>query len=89
MPSTLLSPLIWAGIGVFGSVGLLAMISPTRFTALTRGSNRWIDTNRLLEKLDTQVDVDKYILPFSRQLGLVVVIAVGVLAFVFANYMAG
>jgi hypothetical protein len=83
------SPGMWALLSVVGGIGLLAIISPSSFSALTTRSNLWIDTNKLVAALDKRVDVDRYILPFSRALGLAVVLAVAVIAILFSRYLPG
>jgi hypothetical protein len=79
-------PFAWALLALVATVGLVALVSPRRFTALTRGSSHWVDTDKILSKLDTRVDVDKYILPFSRPLGVAVLLSVGVIAYLLMKY---
>jgi hypothetical protein len=88
MPSTVLvaavpphlQPMIWIGLGMLAAVGLLAVISPSRFTALASRSGHWVDSEKYLRVLDKRIDVDKYVLPYSRWLGVAVLMAVGLLA---------
>jgi|GEM_PF-4789450 len=76
-------PVAWVGLGALSAVGLLALLSPRGFSALAARGSTWIDTNQLLSKLDTRVDVDHYVLPFSRLLGVAVLASVGALAYLF------
>jgi hypothetical protein len=77
-----LQPLLWIGLGVLAAVGLLAVISPSRFTALASRSGHWVDTEKYLRILDKRIDVDQYVLPYSRWLGVAVLLAIGLLALV-------
>lgn len=81
-----LVPVVWTLLGIFAAIGLLAVVSPGRFSTLTQHSSTWIDTNKLLSKLDTRVDIDKYVLPFSRALGVGVLLAVAIIAYLYWTY---
>lgn len=81
-----LAPFVWTLLGMFSAIGLLAVVSPRYFSTITNRSSTWVDTDKLLSTLDTRVDIDKYILPFSRILGVSVLIAVGIIAFLYLNY---
>ena len=81
-----LTPVVWTLLGICGAAGLLAFVSPQKFSSLTSHSNTWVDTNKFLETLDKRVDIDKYVLPFSRVLGFSVLIAVGVIAYLYLKY---
>lgn len=63
-----------------GIFGLIAVVSPSTFRALATGASQWVDASKALAFLDRRVDLDKYILPRSRLLGVAVLAAVGVLA---------
>jgi hypothetical protein len=67
---------IWALLGLFGAFGLTAVLSPRFFTVVATKSSTWIDVNKALAKLDKQVDIDRYVLPHSRLLGVAVITAV-------------
>ena len=75
-----LAPLAWVGLGMLAAVGLLAVVSPSRFTALASRSNQWVDSDKYLRVLDKRIEIDQYVLPYSRWLGLAVLLAVGLLA---------
>ena len=78
-----LAPVFWVALGFVALTGTVAVVSPKRFAALATRSNTWVDTNKLLEVFDRRVDVDHLVLPFSRVLGLAVLFAVGLLAFLY------
>ena len=78
-----LAPVFWLSLGALGLTGTVAVLSPKRFAALATRSNTWVDTNKLLEVFDRRVDVDHLVLPFSRVLGVAVLCAVGLLAFLY------
>jgi hypothetical protein len=73
-------PLAYGVLLFVGALGLVACISPSYFSALARRSDRWVDTNSALQKRDARVDVDAFVLPFARPLGVAVVAAVAFLA---------
>jgi hypothetical protein len=78
---------VWGTLGVIALIGLIAVVSPSRFAVLATRSGRWVDTNKLAEALDKRIDIDRYVLPFSRLLGVVVLIAVAVLTYVLIRYV--
>jgi hypothetical protein len=55
------------------------LLSPRLFQRIAAKGSHWIDTQRLIERLDRRYDVDHYILPHSRILGALVVASVVVL----------
>lgn len=75
-------PIVWTLIAGVGACGLLALLSPRLFSKLADVGNRWIDTSSALAKLDRRVDIDARVLPYSRWLGLAVVVSVALLAWV-------
>jgi hypothetical protein len=70
----------WLLLALSGSLGLMALISPRCFHRVSAAGSRWVDTTKLIERLDRRFDVDRYILPYSRVLGALVVASVAVLA---------
>jgi hypothetical protein len=77
---------MWAFLGIVGFLGLLALVSPTRFNALATRSGQWIDTSKLSAVVDKRIDVDRFVLPFSRLLGVAVLASVAVLAYVISKF---
>lgn len=83
--ASVLSPLtsiVGIALALVGLCGLIALASPRRFATLAGRGNRWIDTTSILAKLDTRVEVDARVLPYSRILGAVTIAAVVFLSFV-------
>jgi hypothetical protein len=78
--------ILWSTLGVLGAIGMVAILSPKCFEALASRGGRWVDTNKLAEVLDRRVDIDRYVLPFSRLLGAAVIASVAVLAYVVLRY---
>ena len=78
--------ILWSSLGVLGVLGMVAILSPKYFAAISSRSGRWVDTNKLAEVLDKRVDIDHYVLPFSRLLGAAVIASVAVLAYVVLRY---
>ncbi len=62
-------------LAIMGFIGLLAILSPRHFTAVSQASSQWVDTRRFWEMLDKQVDVDRVALRYCRSFGLLVVAA--------------
>ena len=77
---------LWTTLALLGLVGLIAVISPNRFQKLATRGGQWVDTNKLAEVLDKRVDIDRYVLPFSRLLGVAVILSVAVLSYVVLRY---
>ncbi len=75
-----LQPWLWMGIGVLAALGLLALVSPHRFSVLATRGGHWVDTDRFFAALDKRIDVDQYVLPFSRILGGAVLAAAALFA---------
>jgi hypothetical protein len=78
--------ILWGTLGLLGLIGVIAVFSPARFAKLATRSGRWVDTNKIVQVLDKRVDIDHYVLPFSRLLGVAVILSVGVLMFVLLKY---
>jgi len=77
---------VWVLLGIFAMFGLIALVAPGVFASLTRQSNRWVDTAKLLSTLDKRYDVDQFVLPYSRMLGAAVLVGVALLACVLGGY---
>jgi hypothetical protein len=78
--------ILWGTLAFLGLIGLIAIVSPRRFEKLATRSGKWVDTNKLAEVLDKRVDIDHYVLPFSRLLGVAVILSVAVLSYVVLRY---
>jgi hypothetical protein len=78
--------ILWGTLGLLGLIGAIAVVSPTVFAKLATRSGRWVDTNKIVQVLDKRVDIDHYVLPFSRLLGVAVIASVAVLVFVLLKY---
>ena len=85
--SASLKPVLLAVFVMCGIAGVVALVSPRRFSTLARGSNRWIDTKRVLESLDRRVDIDHFVLPYTRVLGAAVLVSIAVMAVVFRRFL--
>ena len=77
-----LAPIFWTLAIFAGLLGVIALVSPPLFSKIARAGNHWVDTSKWLAKLDTRVEVDARVLPYSRQLGAAVIASVALLAFV-------
>jgi hypothetical protein len=70
--------------------GLLAISSPRWFARVATVGNRWIDTARLfripadsrLRSLDRWVELDGYMIRYTRLLGLAVCVAASLLVYI-------
>ena len=69
-------------------LGLIAVLSPDRFRAIATGGARWVDTNRLLQKLDTPVNIDQSVLRHARLFGVAVIAASLFLAFLLLQHVS-
>jgi hypothetical protein len=68
-------------IAVVGCLGLLAMASPKGFARLSKVGSHWVDTSRLVSKLDQRYELDSRILPYSRPFGFVVLLSAIILGY--------
>ena len=78
--------ILFGSLLLVGLIGMIAILSPQWFATLATRSGRWVDTKKALEVLDKRVDIDHYVLPFSRLLGVAVVASVAVLCWVLVRY---
>jgi hypothetical protein len=67
-------------LGFVAAAGVTALFSPRRFSRLARWTSLWVDTDELIDKMQSRIDVDHYVLRHCRLFGLVVVGAVAILA---------
>jgi hypothetical protein len=77
---------LWSTLGLLGLVGLIAIVSPRGFQKIATRSGQWVDTNKLAEVFDKRVDIDRYVLPFSRLLGVAVILSVAILGYFVLRY---
>ncbi|MBI3836784.1 MAG: hypothetical protein HY288_02470 [Planctomycetia bacterium] len=76
----------WFALGIVGAVGLLALLSPRRFSSLATRGGQWVDSNKVLTQFDKRVDIDAYVMPFSRSLGVAVLAAVVLVGYMISRY---
>ena len=77
-------PPVISVLAVIGAAGLLALVHPRWFRSVASATNRSWDTNKVIERLERPVNIDRYILPYSRVLGALVLLSAGYLAFLCA-----
>jgi hypothetical protein len=73
----------WVVLGFLGFVavaGFLALCSPPAFSRLARGASVWVDTNRLVDKMQRRIEIDRYVLRYCRLFGFAVLGAVALFA---------
>jgi hypothetical protein len=63
-----------------GLCGLIAVVKPAWFSTLAEHGGQWIDTSRLVERLDARFDVDRYALRYPRAFGALVLLSALILA---------
>jgi hypothetical protein len=78
---------VWVLLSFCGFAGIVAVASPRWFARLSRGGSKWIDTNRVAAVLDRRIEVDQYLLPYSRWLGAAVLASVAALVYVMGHHM--
>lgn len=71
---------VQAMLALAGLCGLIAVASPARFRTLAELGGRWIDTNRIAQRLDRRYDIDRFALRYPRAFGLIVLTAAAFLA---------
>ncbi len=64
---------VFVTLGLIALLGSLALVMPNAFSRLAQTGARWVDTEKLIEKLDQRVDVDQHVLRHSRLLGAAVI----------------
>jgi hypothetical protein len=69
----------WVLLGCAGIVGFVALVSPKTFRSLADLGGRWLDSEKLLARLDKRIDIDRMVLPYSRWLGAAVLATVAIL----------
>jgi hypothetical protein len=77
------APLLWMAVGLCGGVGLVALAGPGFLASLNAKSKQWVDTNKYFSWTEKQVDVDKFILRYSRVFGLFAVLTAGAMVYSF------
>jgi hypothetical protein len=70
-------PIAWTVLAMLAALGALALVSPRWFTTLALRGGRWVETEPYLNKLNTRVEIDQLVLPYSRWLGAATLAAVG------------
>jgi len=81
-----LSWLIVPLLALAAAAGFVALFSPRRFSVLAARGGRWVDTNRFVQMFDKPINVDRFVIRYSRVFGAVVILAVLVLAYVFVTH---
>ncbi len=71
---------LWSTLALVGGAGVVALVSPARFSALASLGSRWYDTDRFFNMFNRRVDVDQALQPYIRPLGAAVLAAVAMLA---------
>ena len=61
--------------------GLLALVHPRWFTRLATRGSQWIDSGPMLECFNRRFDIDRYVLPYARLFGVLVIASVGIFAY--------
>ena len=72
-------PCSWVFLASVGVAGLVALVSPKAFQRVAEIGGLWLDSNKVLARLDKPIHVDRLVLPHSRLLGATVLAAVAVL----------
>ncbi len=70
---------------ICGTLGLVAFISPRRFARIAVWSSGWVDSGKWLKCLDRRFDIDRYVLRYSRILGILVILSASFLAYLYAD----
>ena len=71
--------IVLAFLGLVAVAGVLALCSPPAFSRLARWASVWVDTDKLVDKMQQRIDIDRYVLPHCRLFGVAVLGAAGVL----------
>lgn len=76
----------WILLAIAGLLALVALVSPATFRSLAKFGGHWLDSSKLLARLDKQIDVDRLVLPYSRVLGAAVIATIAILCFRFSGH---
>ena len=88
MPITIdITFIFWPLLAIITILGTFAFVSPFRFRAFAERSSHWVDTEKVFDKLNQRVDVDRHVLRHCRLFGGVVLCATGMLAYLYINYV--
>ena len=80
---------VWPVLFAVFVLGMLATFAPDRFANVALRGSRWIDTEEVLKLLDKPINVDRYVLRYSRVFGVAVTVAACWLGYLFwANVVA-
>jgi hypothetical protein len=72
-------PCSWVLLATAGVVGLVALVSPKTFQHVAEIGFLWVDSSKVLARLDKPTHLDRLVLPHSRLLGASVLAAVAIL----------
>ena len=72
---------IWLWLGIFGLLGLLALLSPHAFNRMARVGGKWIDTSKFFDSMEKPITVDRFVLRHCRLFGLVVMVGAAVFGY--------
>ena len=67
-----------------GVIGLVALVNPRWFEQIVAHGDRWVDTEKLFAVFDKRVNVDRYVLPYSRLFGALIVAVVVLIGLLFS-----
>ena len=73
--------IILSVLSALGITGVLAIVSPRSFARIASSCSRWVDSANLLHVFDKRVELDQCVLPYSRALGVLVVLSVSLLGY--------
>ncbi len=73
-------PIVGSLLLVCGLLGLLAIVHPRWFAALSSQGSQWVDSSRMLAFLDRRFDVDRLLLRHTRLFGSLILGSVTLLA---------
>ena len=74
-------PLLTTLLVLAGLCGLVAVVHPRWFAVLADRGSQWIDTQRAVEWLDRRIDIDCYVVRYTRLFGALVLASACFLAF--------
>jgi hypothetical protein len=66
--------LFWSIVVFIGSFAIWAICWPQRFAQLARASSSWIDSSKMLAVLDKRLELDSFVLRYTRAFGVFLLI---------------